>query len=294
MSVKSMTGYSKITAETDLGKVTAEIKSVNRKYCEIQVNVPKMLNFVEEDIRKKVSSSITRGKVDVNIFLDTDAKKNLVNLMPDFNYAKAYIDALIKIKEKLSLVGDIDINVFQGNRDILVGEQIDPDENFIKDSIFSVLYDCLTNLSIEKEREGEKLIEDIVNRIKRITQEVNFIESIAPETLIKYKDKLIERIKEIKAEIIVDETLIVKEIAVYADKIDVSEEIVRLRSHIDNFQLTIERAGAVGKMLDFIIQEMFRESTTIAAKCNNTDISHATIRIRTELEKIREQVQNIE
>jgi len=294
MSVNSMTGYSKITAETDLGKITVEIRSVNRKYCEIQVNIPKMLNFIEDEIRKKVSSSISRGKVDVSIYLDNDAKKNFVNMVPDFVYVQAYIEALGKIKEKFSLAGEIDINVFQGNKDIIVGEQINPDENIIRDSIFSVLFDGLTNLLIEKQREGRKLIDDISQRIKLIEQEVGLIESIAPQTLKKYKDKLMERIGEIKSEVPVDELLIVKEIAVYADRIDISEEIVRLRSHIDNFKATVEKGGSVGKMLDFIIQEMFRESTTIAAKCNNTDISHTTIRIRSELEKIREQVQNIE
>ncbi|RJP56676.1 MAG: YicC family protein [Candidatus Auribacter fodinae] len=294
MTLKSMTGYSKVTADTECGKLTIEVSSLNRKYCEVHVNTPRMLSFLEHDIRKTVSSAISRGRISVNVSLDMGGKSTMVNLQANMVYAEAYIKALREIQQQFNLEGNISIDVFNGNRDIILSDQADIDESVISETINSLLNEGIERFRHQKELEGEKLQADIVSRIQIIIDEVKTIEALAPLSVTAYRDKLLQRLEELQINIPIEEERLAKEVALFADRIDISEELVRLKSHMENFSNTIVKDEPVGKLLDFIIQEMFRETNTIASKSNHIDISHATIRIKNELEKIREQVYNIE
>lgn len=294
MALVSMTGYSKVSDETEYGKITLELSSVNRKYCEVQVSTPRILSFLEADLRQRISSSIHRGRVSANISFDMGAKNSLAHLTPNTQYIDAYVAALKQIQQQYGLSGSIDISVFQGNREILAVEQENIDEEAVMSIIYPLVDQAIESLIEQKKLEGVNLQDDIVKRIALIVGEVDGIEQKVPDSVHAYREKIVQRIEELQIEISVDEDRIAREVALYADRIDISEEIVRLRSHINNFKKTLDKDEPVGKMLDFTIQEMFRETNTIAAKCNNSDISHATIRIRNELEKIREQVYNVE
>ncbi|MEW6534740.1 MAG: YicC/YloC family endoribonuclease [Candidatus Auribacterota bacterium] len=294
MTLKSMTGYSKVTADTEWGKLMIEVSSLNRKYCEVHVNTPRMLSFLEHDIRKTVSSAISRGRISVNVSLDMGGKNTMVNLQANMVYAEAYIKALREIQQQFNLEGNISIDVFNGNRDIILSDQADIDESVISETINPLLNEGIERFRHQKELEGEKLQADIVSRIQIIIDEVKTIEALAPLSVTAYRDKLLQRLEELQINIPIEEERLAKEVALFADRIDISEELVRLKSHIENFSNTIVKDEPVGKLLDFIIQEMFRETNTIASKSNHIDISHATIRIKNELEKIREQVYNIE
>ena len=289
-----MTGYGKASTDTSFGKVTVEIQSINKKYCEIQINLPRVISYMEEKIRKKMVPAIARGRVTVGVTLDAVAKKNFLSLLPDLQYAEMYLNALQEIKQKFNLSGDVDINIFQGNRDILVAEHEEPEEDEVAEELFSLIDSCLVHFNKEKETEGRKLVEDIRTRLAIIEEERDGIQGRVKDPVEKFRERLLERIAQFMKELPVDEDRIARETALYADKIDVSEELVRLESHIINFTDKLNDGGVIGKNLDFIIQEMFRETNTIASKCNNVTISQSTIRIRSELEKIREQVQNIE
>lgn len=294
MTIRSMTGFAKSFADTSYGKLTVEIQSVNKKYCEIQINLPKVVSFLEEKVRKKIASAVTRGRINVNISLDSVARKNFLSLQPDLQYAEMYLNALQLIQQKFNLPGTIDITMFLGNRDILIADQEEQDESHYCGPLFSLIDECLEKFYLEKEIEGKKLCQDINFHLDIIRNEHSEIGSNAKDSVEKFRIRLSERIQELSIEIPVDQDRIAREVALYADKIDISEELVRLQSHITNFANKLNEGGVVGKTLDFIIQEMFRETNTIASKCNDSIISNSTIRIRTELEKIREQVQNLE
>lgn len=294
MSVNSMTGFSRYGVESDVGKIVVEIQSVNQKYCDVKINIPRVFSFMEDGIRKKISSVVHRGRLNVSIILDSNAKNSIVNLCPDMDYAGSYINALKSIKDRFGLIGEIDINVFQGNREILVNEQQSLDEKVFAEPIMNALDGALEILLSERKNEADKLVPDMLMRLDSVEKKVDIIRTLSKESLGKYREKLLVRIKEMDIDISVDDERVLKEIAFYADRIDISEELVRLASHIALFRSTIKKGGVIGKSLDFVIQELFRETNTIASKCNNSDVSHVTIAVRTELEKIREQVQNIE
>jgi len=294
MSINSMTGFSRYGFESDVGKIVVEIQSVNHKYCDVKINMPRIFSFLEDTIRKKISYIIHRGRLNVSIILDSNAKNSIVNLCPDMDYAGSYINALKAIKDQFGLAGEIDINVFQGNREILVNEQQSLDEKVFAEPIMNALDGALEILLSERKNEADKLVPDMLMRLDSIEKKVDIIGTLSKESLGKYREKLLVRIKEMDIDISVDDERVLKEIAFYSDRIDISEELVRLASHIALFRSTIEKGGVVGKSLDFVIQELFRETNTVASKCNNSEVSHVTIAVRTELEKIREQVQNIE
>ncbi len=292
--MKSMTGYAKSSYTADSGKITVELTSVNRKYCEIFVNTPRFLTYLEDKIRKQVLSTIHRGRINVVVTLDSKAKSSTQTLVPNYEYADAYISALKAVKEKYDIKGEIDINMFAGNRDLVVNEDVEPDKESFQEPVMQALNDALVVLDCQREKEGSNLCDDILMRLRVIENEIESIQSLAPQTLDAHRERLLERIKDMNLNIEVDDERIAKEIALFADRIDISEEIVRLKSHIENFRDTVNKQNNIGKLLDFVIQEMFRETNTIGSKCNNASISHAVIRVKHELEKIREQVYNIE
>ena len=294
MSIKSMTGFGKVTTECEYGKVTIEIYSINHKYFDVQLNLPRVLSSFEYDIRKKVSSLISRGKVRVVLVLDSNSKQNFLQMKPDLVYAESYLNALKSIQEKFNVKGEVDISIFQGNRELLVSEEMEIDTENIQEFLMKLIDEAVEKLFHEQEKEAEKLLKDMLLRINNISAELSVIETISKNTPDNYRERLLERINELKLGGTVDEDRIAREVALFADKIDICEELVRAASHIANFNQTLEKGGVLGKKLDFISQEIFREVNTIASKSNNAEVSASTIKIKSELDKIREQVQNIQ
>lgn len=294
MDIRSMTGFAKTTMETEFGTFTIEMFGLNHRYRDIHINLPRVLSACEDALRKKISDAVPRGKVRVVISLNAQASRQLTDYQVNMEYASAYIKALNEIQQTFNLPGELSLDAFLNNRDILVTEQTDFDENAAFSVLENLIDQTLDKLYIEQEKEGKQLVEDITSRIALIDKTVTQIKDETPQSVSAYRDKLLERIKELQLEGAVEEDRIAKEVAMYADKIDISEELVRLKSHIKHFMQTIEKGGVVGKKLDFVAQELFREINTIAAKCNNVSISHKSITVRSELEKIREQVQNIQ
>ena len=294
MSIKSMTGFGKVTTECEYGKITLEIYSINHKYFDIQLSFPRLLSSFEYDIRKKVSSLVSRGKVRVALALDSNSKQNFIQMKPDLAYVESYLNALKDIQDKFNVKGEIDISIFQGNRDFLIADDMEIDNEYIKNFLLELVDQTVEKLFHEQEKEAAKLIDDISLRINNIAAELTVIEAIAKNTPDTYRERLLERINELKLDGIVDEDRIAKEVAIFTDKIDICEELVRAGSHIINFKQTLKKGGVLGKKLDFISQEIFREVNTIASKSNNSDVSASTIKIKSELDKIREQVQNIQ
>jgi uncharacterized protein (TIGR00255 family) len=289
-----MTGFSKLSSETELGSITVEIYGLNHKYRDIHIHLPRIFSACEDALRKKITDAVARGKVRVVVTADSQSSGDVSNYTVNMEYAGAYIKALRKIQQEFSLPGEISIDIFADNREILLTQQLYFEDNAALQCIGDLIDQALENFFIEQEKEGVQLINDIVSRIKLISDTTDCIEKETPHSVNLFREKLTERIKELQVDSAVDADRIAKEVALYADRIDISEEIVRLKSHIKHFSQAIDKGGIIGKKLDFIAQEMSREINTIAAKCNNVSISHKTITVRSELEKIREQVQNIQ
>ncbi|MCD6460792.1 YicC family protein [bacterium] len=294
MSIKSMTGFAKITEECDYGKISLEIYSINHKYFDVQLTLPRILSSFEYEIRKKISSLISRGKVRVVLVIDSNSKQNFVKMKPDLAYAEAYLNALEAIKEKFNVKGEVDISIFQGNRDLLVSGEMEIDNEKITKFLLNMADKSVAQLFYEQEKEAEKLVDDMNYRINNIADELSAIESLSENSPDNYRERLIDRINELKLNGVVDEDRIAKEVAFFCEKIDICEELVRAKTHISNFTRTINKGGLLGKKLDFICQEIFREINTIASKSNNAEVTTLTIKIKSQLDKIREQVQNIQ
>ncbi len=294
MTIRSMTGFSKVTSETELGTITIEMYGVNHRYRDLHINLPRMFSSCEDALRKKLTDAVSRGKVRVVVAIDTKGSANVANYSVNMDYAGAYIDALRQIQQQFELPGELSIDMFCNNKDILVSQQIDFDDSTALQNIGDMIDQALEQFFVSQEKEGVQLINDISSRIKTIAETTEQIEKETPQSVAQFREKLMERINELQVENAVDSDRVAKEVALYADKIDISEEIVRLKSHVKHFMQSIDKGGVIGKKLDFIAQEMSREINTIAAKCNNVSISHKTITVRSELEKIREQVQNIQ
>lgn len=291
--IKSMTGFGIASSkECNLGQFTIELKSVNNRYLDINIRMPKFMISLEESIRKIVSSRLGRGKVDV--FINYKEYEN-TNLMPrvDINLAKKYYECLIKLEKELNIRNDITVSKISNFSDVIV---LDSEEKDLEEILVEVT--CLMNEALDfmiemREKEGQKLKEDILGKIEFIENQVKDIEKIAPTVPINYKKKLEERIAELTS-IDIDEQRIALEVAIFADKAAIDEEIIRLYSHINQMRATLELNEPIGRKLDFIIQEINRETNTIGSKANEMNITNKVIDIKNCIEKIREQVQNIE
>lgn len=291
--IRSMTGFGRFENTVNNYDISAEIKAVNHRYADYNIKLPRIYNFLEEDIKSYLQQYIKRGKVDVyiSVYKELDDTKEIVL---NESLAKSYVDALKLIAEKFDVRDDISVSTIARYNDIFDVKRSEEDENLIRQSVLDVLKNALDGFMSAREREGEKLAKDMIERIGTVKNEVLKIEKIAPDTVIEHKNNIEQRIRELLGNVPVDENRLLTETAVYADKLSVNEETVRLKCHLEEFDRIMKMGDAVGRRLDFLLQEMNRETNTIGSKANNLEISNIVINIKAELEKVREQLQNLE
>ena len=290
--IKSMTGFGKNSLLINDRNYQVEIRSVNHRYLDISTKMPRQLTYLEEDVKKVISSKIKRGKVDVIITFENNSKEGR-NIQINTEIAKMYIDELRKLAQEGNILSDIQVTEITKLPDVL-NVSIDQDDETIKQELLDSVKIALDNLLSMKETEGNKIAEDLTNRIDYIEEKILKISKLSTGLIEEYVVKLEERIKEILKTDIIDKSRIAQEVVIYADKTSIEEEITRLKSHITQFRQLLKEEGAVGKKIDFLIQEMNRETNTIGSKANDLEIVNGVIDIKTELENIREQIQNIE
>ncbi len=288
-----MTGFGRNNIIRDSVEVTVEIKSVNHRYFEYSSRIPRAYQFLDEKIKSIIKSKIVRGKVEVSVAVINNAD-NSVALDVNEAYAAAYISALRSISKKYKIKDDIKLSSLANNKDLFSVRTVDVDESFITDLVADATNNALDSFIEARAVEGEKLVADIISRADTILGKVDIIEERSPETVKEYRIRLEEKIKDLLSDKTVDEQRILTETAIFADKIAVAEETVRLKSHISALKSLLSAGGDIGKKLDFIVQEMNRETNTIGSKAQDIEIGKIVIDIKAEIEKIREQIQNIE
>ena len=287
--IKSMTGFGRGESVSEDCKVTVEIKAVNHRYCDLNMKLPRKLNYLEADIRSFLKQSIQRGKVDVFInYEDLSAKD--VNVRLNEELGKEYYAALTKLGETLGISSDVTALQIGRFPDVLSLEDVAVNQESIKEQLMKALSEAAGHFSDSREKEGENLKTDILAKLEGMKENVAFIEERYPSIVSEYRNKVAELLGDTN----VDENRIAAEVVIYSDKICVDEETVRLKSHIDGMRDELLKGGNVGRKLDFIAQEMNREANTILSKANDIEVSDHAIDLKTEIEKIREQVQNIE
>lgn len=291
--VRSMTGFGRAKSQIDGLDITVEIKSVNHRYFEFSCRIPRAYSFLEEKIKSRLSESISRGKVEVSVLID-DNTENATVVEINREYTDAYLKALRNLSKEYRIKNDVKISSLVGNSDIFRVKRQVLDDEIVTDAVFQVLEEALQNFIDMRTVEGERLLKDVTDRAKYILEKVSFIEERSPETVENYRNRIEQKIKELLGDTTVDEQRILTEVAIFADKVAVAEETVRLRSHIKQFESLMSSDDAVGRKLDFIVQEMNRETNTIGSKAQDIEIAHTVVDIKSEIEKIREQIQNME
>ena len=291
--IKSMTGYGKSEQTIDSLNVTVEIKSVNHRYFEFSARVPREYGFLEEKLKKYCNSLITRGKVECYVSVE-DLEEREMEVNVNETLAAGYVKALKELSERFGLKDDISAVTLSRYPDVITLHKASEDEERIWNAVKTVAETAVSKFIDMRETEGSKLRGDILSRADYIIECVEFIEGRSPETVREYNEKLKQRMKELLGDAAVDEQRLLNEAAIYADKIAVDEETVRLRSHISQLREFMNSSEAIGRKLDFLVQEINREANTIGSKAQDVDIAKKVIAIKAEVEKIREQVQNIE
>lgn len=290
--IKSMTGFGRNSLEKESRTYSVEIKSVNHKYNDISVKIPKSISYLEEKVKKEITANISRGKIDVSITFDNNSTKGK-NIKINKDLANMYIQELKELAQQNNINSNIEVTEISKFPDVLVLENIDDEE-----TVWKELSECLNyaiNNFIEMRKvEGQKISEDLDKKINEVSLKVQEISKFSTRLVDDYIVKLETRIKEILKTDIIDKDRLAQEIVIYADKCSVEEEIIRLNSHICQFKDLIKENIPVGKKLDFLMQEMNREINTIGSKTNSLEITNLVIDIKTKLEDIREQVQNLE
>jgi uncharacterized protein (TIGR00255 family) len=293
--IKSMTGFGKGEYSDGKRHITVEIRSVNHRYSDINVKMPRRYSFAEDKIKRIVKETVSRGKMEVSIMVETITEDD-INVKLNTMVAKQYVDNLTALKNEFSLEGDIDLRLLSALPDVMRAIPDIEDEEDMGKSIEKALRMALSAFDVMRSTEGSKLAEDLVERGKLIRSHLKQIEERAPLVSKAYADKLRDRIAELVGkDIAVPEDRILLEAAIFADKSNITEELVRLDSHMIQLENIIGKSDkADGKKLDFLVQEMNREANTIGSKSNDMEITNVMLEIKSEIEKIREQIQNIE
>ena len=291
--IKSMTGFGRCEFTDEKRKFTVELKSVNHRYLDVNIKMPKKLNFFESSIRALLKEYIERGKVDVYITYEDYTEDNYA-LKYNSALAAQYLDYLNRMAEEFGLENDIRVSNLSRYPDVLVMEEQDVDEKELWDGLERALRGACEQFVASRIKEGESLKVDLIDKLDHMISYVDFIEKRSPQIMEEYRKRLEDKIKEILGDRQMDDGRIATEVTIYADKVCVDEETVRLRSHINTTKDTLLEGGSIGRKLDFIAQEMNREANTILSKANNIEISDVGINLKTGIEKIREQIQNIE
>ena len=291
--IKSMTGYGSAKGTVEGLNITVELKSVNNRYLDASVRLPRSFMFAEELLKSAVQRHISRGKVDVFVSVDSsDAGDMTVKVNEAL--LKGYLDALKHIANEHELPLDVTAYNISRFSDVLSVEKKELDAEAISQGIVEIAEKALSDYDTMRHREGEKLREDILSRLATIDALVKRVEEESPKTVADYRARLESKMAEVLGTAGIDENRILAEAAIYADHIAVDEETVRLRSHMSQLSAMVNGSSPIGRKMDFLIQEFNRETNTIGSKCQNSDIAHIVVDIKSEIEKIREQIQNIE
>ena len=291
--LKSMTGYGRAENTFDGLTVSVEFKSVNHRFFEFTPKLPKGYAFLEEKLKSHVQGTVGRGKIDAYVSLQ-QTDDNGIKVEINTPLATGYVTALRELAQKYDLIDDTSVSLLSRFGDIFSITKEAVDEEKITEYVLSVADSALKDFLNMREIEGQKLKEDLESRLCTIEEKVSFIEQQSPKTVLEYRQRLEQKIKELLSDATVDEQRLLTETAIFADKVAVSEETVRLRSHIKQFRSLFSSSEPAGRKLDFIVQEMNRETNTIGSKAQDIEIAHTIVDIKAEIEKIREQVQNIE
>lgn len=291
--IKSMTGYGRGEAVCNGRSLVAEVRSVNNRYLDCTVKLPRTYSFAEEALKNRVKEVTTRGKVEVFITMSQVSASDVVVKVNE-PLAAGYVHALQELAEKLSLKDDISVSMLTHFPDVLLVEKAAEDTDQLTADLCSVLDLALARYDTMRSREGERLEQDILSRLDTLERSLAFVEERSPQTLAAYRERLWKKLSEVLESTQIDESRILTEAAIFADKIAVDEETVRLHSHIAQFRGMLQDGGPVGRKLDFLVQEMNRETNTIGSKCNDLEISNVVVDMKAEIEKIREQIQNLE
>lgn len=293
--IKSMTGYGRAQKNSDLFNITAEVKSVNHRYFEFSSRVPRSYAFLDEKLKSLANSYISRGKVEFSLQIENVASSD-TEVSVNKPLAQSYIKAFGELSEIAgkNISGELLLSSLINCRDIFEYTKLEFDEDSVWNEVLPVASEALEKFVKMREAEGEKLKNDVLSRAKFILEKVEKVEERSPQTVKEYNDKLLSRISEFLSGIQVDEQRIATECAIFADKVAVAEETVRLRSHIDQLNQFLNSDEPIGRKTDFLVQEMNREANTIGSKAQDVEIARCVLDIKSEIEKIREQIQNIE
>ena len=291
--IKSMTGYGRAQQSVDGMNITVELKSVNHRYFEFTSKLPRNYGFLDEKLKSFFSTKLTRGKTECYVQIEAvDEPDTVISL--NHSLVKGYLEAYKELSEVYGIDNDIKVSNLARVSDIFAVRKKEADEDKIWVAVETVAAAALDGFIAMREREGEKLKADVLSRLDTIIENVEFIEERSPQTVAEYNEKLVARMKELLGEAHIDEQRILTEAAIFADKVAVAEETVRLRSHISQLRSFLELDEAVGKKMDFLVQELNREANTIGSKAQDVEIARRVVAIKAEIEKIREQIQNIE
>ena len=291
--IKSMTGYGSAKGQAGDLQISVEVKSVNNRYLDASVRMPRSFLFAEDAVKSAIGRHISRGKVDMFINVDSSAADD-VSVKVNEALLKGYIDAIGLISEKYGLENDLTAVSAGRFPDILSVEKKDLDAEEISAGLVAVAEKALQDFDAMRQREGDKLCADVLAKLETISSLVSTVEKESPRTVEAYQNRLREKISEVLSSAGVDENRILAEAAIYADRVAVDEETVRLRSHMSQLRTMLAGGSPIGRKIDFLIQEFNREANTIGSKCQNSDIAHVVVELKSEIEKIREQIQNIE
>ena len=291
--IKSMTGYGSAKLSSGEISVSIELKSVNNRYLETSVRIPRTFLALEDEIKNTVRQHISRGKVDLFLTIDS-SEADAFGVKMNNRLAEAYVGAFRELSDRYKLPFDLTALSLGRMPDVISVEKEETDNEQISAVLHQALQEALADFDAMRCREGEKLKADILSRVDTIESIVSSIEEAAPETVTAYRERLTQKMEEVLQGKGIDENRILQEAAVYADRIAVDEETVRLRSHISQMKSFLESGSPIGKKMDFLIQEFNREANTIGSKCQNSAIAHVVVDLKAEIEKIREQIQNIE
>lgn len=291
--IRSMTGFGRFEVSLDERKVSVEIKSVNHRYLELGIKLPKKLNFLESRIRSEIKKYVERGKVDLFITYENHGEGNEC-IRYNSTLAKEYFEAYSQVSSDLNIENDVKTSHIMRSPDVITVEAEDDDEDIIESLVVRAVDGAAKMLVESRREEGERLKDDLIVKLDQMLTGVEFIEKKSPQIAIEYREKINEKVHELLDDNQIDESRIAQEVVLFADKICVDEEIVRLYSHIKGMKDVIKTGGTIGRRLDFIAQEMNREANTTLSKTTDAEISDVAIDLKTNIEKVREQIQNIE
>ncbi len=291
--IKSMTGFGRCEIQKESRKFTVELKSVNHRYLDVNIRMPKKLNFFETSIRTLLKSYANRGKVDIFITYE-DLSQTQVSVKYNAAVAGEYVKYFEKMAEEFGLENDIRVSTLARFPEVFSMEEQSEDEEELWNGLKEALEGAFAQFVETRKTEGENLKRDILMKLDVLENEISFIEERSPQIIAEYRAKLEEKMKELLADTQIEDNRIAAEVILFADKICTDEEVVRLKSHIKHMRSTLEADAEIGRKLDFIAQEMNREANTILSKANDIEVSDRAISLKTEIEKIREQIQNIE